>query len=71
MMMMMMMMMIEQVRLIKMCQNETYSRARVRKHSSEIFLIKHVFKEGDALSSIIFNFVPVYAITIVQANQEV
>jgi hypothetical protein len=50
------------VGLIKMCLNETYSRARVGKHLSDIFLINQVFKEGDALSSMIFKFVLVYAI---------
>jgi hypothetical protein len=59
------------VRLIKMCLNETYSSVRVGKHLSDIFLIKHVFKEEDALSSMIFNFVLGYAITIAQASQEV
>jgi hypothetical protein len=44
------------VRLIKMCLNETYSRAREGKHLSDMCLSKNVFKEGDALSSMIFNF---------------
>jgi hypothetical protein len=32
-----------------MCLNETYSRARVGKHLSDIFPIKNALKQGDAL----------------------
>jgi hypothetical protein len=36
------------VRLIKMCQNETYSRVRVGQHLSDRFPIKNGLKQGDA-----------------------
>jgi hypothetical protein len=45
------------VRPIKMCQNETYSRGWVGKHFSEVVPIKNGFKQGDALSPLLFNFV--------------
>jgi hypothetical protein len=37
------------VRVIKMCLNETYSRVRVGKYSSDIFPIRNGLKEGDVL----------------------
>ena len=43
------------VRLIKMCLTETYSRVRVGKNLSELFPIRNVLKQGDALSPLIFN----------------
>jgi len=43
-------------RLIKMCLNETYSRVRVGKHLSNIFLIKNGLKQEDVLSLLPFNF---------------
>ena len=58
------------VRLIKMCQNKTYSRARVGKHLSDMFSIKNGLKEGDALSPLFFNFVLECANTSVQVNQD-
>jgi len=44
------------VRLIKMCQNETYSRVGVGKHLSDMFPIRNGLKQGDALSPLLFNF---------------
>jgi len=40
---------VELVRLTKMCLNETYSRARVRKHLSDIFPVENCLDQGDAL----------------------
>ena len=44
------------VRLIKMCLNETYSRVCVNKYLSVMFHMKNDFRQGDALSPLIFNF---------------
>jgi hypothetical protein len=44
------------VRLIKMCLNETNIKFRVGKHLSDMFPIKNVLKQGDALSPLIFIF---------------
>ena len=44
-----------QLKLIEMCLTETYSTGRVGKKLSDIFLIKNGMKEGDALSSLLFN----------------
>ena len=58
------------VRLIKVCLNETYSRVRVRKHSSDVFPIRNGLKEGDASSPLLFNFTVQYAIRSVQLHQD-
>jgi len=50
------------IRLIKMCLNENYSRFRVGKHLSDVFPIRNGLKQGDALSSLLFNFALDYAI---------
>jgi len=52
-----------------MCLNENYSTVQVGKHLSDIFFIKNVLKQGDALSPLIFIFYLDYAINWVQANQ--
>ena len=57
------------VRLIKTCLNETYSRVRTHQNLSDTFPIGNGLKEGDALSSLLFNFVLDYAFRRVQINQ--
>jgi hypothetical protein len=44
------------VRLIKMCLNETYSKACIGKHFSDSFPIQKGLKQGDVLSPLLFNF---------------
>ena len=44
------------VRLIKMCLTETYSRVRVGKNLSDMFLFRNGLKQGAALSPLLFNF---------------
>ena len=44
------------LRLIKICLNETYSRIRVGKNLSDMFSIRKVSKQGDALSPLLVNF---------------
>ena len=53
-----------------MCLNETCSRVRVGKHLSDMFPIKNCLKEGDALSSLIFNYDVACANRRVQVNQD-
>jgi hypothetical protein len=50
------------LRLITVCLNRTYSRARVGKYLSDMFPINNVLKQGDALSPLLFNFALEYAI---------
>ena len=50
------------VRLIKMSLTETYSRVRVDKNVSDKFPIRNGFKQGDALSPMLFNSALEYAI---------
>jgi len=44
------------IRLITICLNETYTTVWVGKHLSDILPIKSGLKQGDALSSLLFNF---------------
>ena len=53
-----------------MSLTETYSRVRVGKNVSDRFLIRNGFKQGDALSPMLFNFGLEYAIRRVQLNQD-
>jgi hypothetical protein len=57
------------VRFIKMCLNEIYSKIRIGKHFSDNFPIKNDLKEGDALSSLLFNFALECAVRKVQQHQ--
>jgi hypothetical protein len=56
------------IRLIKMCLNETYSKIHIGKHLSDSFPIQNGLKQGDALSSLLFNFALKYAIRKVPGN---
>jgi hypothetical protein len=54
------------IRLIRMYLNETCSKVHLGKHLSDIFPIKNVLKQEDALSALLFSFALEYAIRIVQ-----
>jgi hypothetical protein len=56
------------VRPIKICLNETYSKARIGKHLSDNFPIQNDIKQGDALSPLLFNSALEYASRKVQEN---
>jgi len=58
------------VRVIKLCLDETYSRVWVDKHLSDMFPIKNVLRQGDALLPLLCNFPINYAIRRVQVNQD-
>jgi hypothetical protein len=53
-----------------MCLYETDSRVRVDKHLYDMFPIKNVLKQGDALSPLLFNFSLEHAIRSVQVNED-
>ena len=55
---------------IKMCLNETYSRVWGDKHLFDMFQTKNGLKQGDVLSSLLFNFALEDAIRRVQVNQD-
>jgi hypothetical protein len=54
------------VTLLKMCLNNTYSKARIDKNPSDAFPVQNGLKQGDDLSSLLFNFALEYAIRKVQ-----
>jgi hypothetical protein len=58
------------VRLLKMCMNETYSRVRVGRHLSDMFLMKNGLKQEDVLSPLLFNFPLEYNMGRVQVNHD-
>jgi hypothetical protein len=51
------------------CLNETYSKILVDKNLSDVFSIQNCVKQGDALSSLLFNFALEYANETVLENQ--
>jgi len=57
------------VRLIKVCLNETFSTVRVGKDLSDMLRIRNCLKQGEALSSLLFNFALQYAIRKDQVKQ--
>jgi hypothetical protein len=56
--------------LIKIGLDETYGRVRVDKNFSDLFPINNGFRQGDAISSLLFNYSLEYAIRRVQVNQD-
>ena len=53
-----------------MCLTETYSRVRVGKNLSGMFLIRNGLKQGDALSPLLFSFTLEHTTRRVQVNQD-
>jgi hypothetical protein len=58
------------IKLIKLCLSETYSRVCVGKYLSEIFPIKNRWRQGDALSLLLFKLALEYTIRSVQVKQD-
>ena len=53
-----------------MCLTVTFNRVRVGKNLSDIFTVRRVLKQGDALSPLFLNFALEYAIRMVQVNKD-
>ena len=57
------------LRLIEICQIESYNRVRIGKNLSYIFRNRNCLKQGDALSPSFFNFALEYAIMKVRGER--
>jgi hypothetical protein len=57
------------VRLVKMCLNETFGKACVGKHLSDMFPVQNCLKLGDNLSTLLCNFALEYTFRKVQEDQ--
>ena len=56
--------------LTKKCLNETYRKFRIGKHFCVVVPIRNGFLKGDALSTLLSNFVLNYGIRWVNVNQD-